>query len=139
MLFVFLLSLREFSPTPGLCRSVLPVQCLCEFLLTQTVGSVDDLGAGRPPAPARHHQLLSHLQRLVRHPGHDQRANFELVEYFLRRLSSQQRQARLQAAKVPPRSLLTRSVGRSVRAQSGRRAARVTVLLWGPGVRVVAC
>ncbi|XP_043246405.1 integrator complex subunit 1-like isoform X1 [Amphibalanus amphitrite] len=79
--------------------SVLPVQCLCEFLLTQTVGAVDDLGVGRPPAPARHHQLLSHLQRLVRHPGHDQRANFELVEYFLRRLSSQQRQARLQAAK----------------------------------------
>ena len=85
-----------------LCFSVLPVQCLCEFLLTQSVGAVEDGGgsSGRPPAPARHHQLLSHLQRLVRHPSHDQRAYVELVEYFLRRLSSQQRQARLQAAKV---------------------------------------
>ena len=123
MLFVFLLSLREFSPTPGLCRSVLPVQCLCEFLLTQTVGSVDDLGAGRPPAPARHHQLLSHLQRLVRHPGHDQRANFELVEYFLRRLSSQQRQARLQAAKVP-RALAAHSFCWSVSQDTERASCR---------------
>ena len=84
-------------------RSVLPVQCLCEFLLTQSVGAVEEgagSSTGRPPAPARHHQLLSHLQRLVRHPSHDQRAYVELVEYFLRRLSSQQRQARLQAAKV---------------------------------------
>ena len=77
---------------------MLPVQCLCEFLLTQSVGAVED--SGRGAAPARHHQLLSHLQRLVRHPSHDQRAYVELVEYFLRRLSSQQRQARLQAAKV---------------------------------------
>ena len=89
-----------------LCFSVLPVQCLCEFLLTQSVGAVEDSGgsSGRPPAPARHHQLLSHLQRRVRHPSHDQRAYVELVEYFLRRLSSQQRQARLQAAKVRHRS-----------------------------------
>ena len=36
----------------------------------------------------------------MQHPSHDQRAYVELVEYFLRRLSSQQRQARLQAAKV---------------------------------------
>ena len=75
---------------------MLPVQCLCEFLLTQSVGAVEEGGR----APARHHQLLSHLQRLVRNPSHDQRAYVELVEYFLRRLSSQQRQARLQAAKV---------------------------------------
>ncbi|XP_037090783.1 integrator complex subunit 1-like, partial [Pollicipes pollicipes] len=79
--------------------SVLPVQCLCEFLLTQSVGTVEEGGAARPPTQAKHQQLLSHLQRLVRHPGHDQRAYVELVEYFLRRLSSQQRQARLQAAK----------------------------------------
>ena len=96
-----------------LCFSVLPVQCLCEFLLTQSVGSVEDGGgtSGRPPAPARHHQLLSHLQRLVRHPSHDQRAYVELVEYFLRRLSSQLRQARLQAAKVRHRPADCISIG----------------------------
>ncbi|XP_044017877.1 integrator complex subunit 1 isoform X2 [Aphidius gifuensis] len=67
----------------------LPVQCLCEFLLSTTAQAVD-----KQP---RQQQLLQHLQKLLTDPNEDQKHPFEVLEYFLRRLSSQQSGSRLQA------------------------------------------
>ncbi|KAF7987873.1 hypothetical protein HCN44_003736 [Aphidius gifuensis] len=67
----------------------LPVQCLCEFLLSTTAQAVD-----KQP---RQQQLLQHLQKLLTDPNEDQKHPFEVLEYFLRRLSSQQSGSHLQA------------------------------------------
>ncbi|XP_063991596.1 integrator complex subunit 1 [Diachasmimorpha longicaudata] len=69
--------------------SQLPVQCLCEFLLSTTAQAVD-----KQP---RQQQLLTHLQKLLTDPNEDQQHACEVLEYFLRRLSSQQSNNRLQA------------------------------------------
>lgn len=74
--------------------SVLPVQCLCEFLLSEAGGGV---GAGE--GAARHHQLLQHLRSLLRAPRQEDGVSVEILEYFLRRLSSQQAAARTQAVR----------------------------------------
>lgn len=72
--------------------SVLPVQCLCEFLLSEA-GTVSSGGEGA----TRHHQLLQHLRSLLRAPRQEDGVSVEILEYFLRRLSSQQALARAQA------------------------------------------
>lgn len=69
--------------------SQLPVQCLCEFLLSTTAQAVD-----KQP---RQQQLLLHLQKLLTDPNDDQQHAYEVLEYFLRRLGSQQSNSRLQA------------------------------------------
>ncbi|XP_012280876.1 integrator complex subunit 1 [Orussus abietinus] len=69
--------------------SQLPVQCLCEFLLSTNAQAVD-----KQP---RQQQLLGHLQTLLTDPKQDQQHAYEVLEYFLRRLSSQQSGSRLQA------------------------------------------
>lgn len=69
--------------------SQLPVQCLCEFLL-----STSTQAAEKQP---RQQQLLAHLQTLLTDPNQDQQHAYEVLEYFLRRLSSQQSSSRLQA------------------------------------------
>lgn len=69
--------------------SQLPVQCLCEFLLSTTAQAVD-----KQP---RQQQLLAHLQTLLTDPDEDQQHAYEVLEYFLRRLSSQESGSRLQA------------------------------------------
>lgn len=69
--------------------SLLPVQCLCEFLLSTSAQAVD-----KQP---RQQQLLAHLQTLLTDPDEDQQHAYEVLEYFLRRLSSQQSSSRLQA------------------------------------------
>ncbi|KAK3862242.1 hypothetical protein Pcinc_031873 [Petrolisthes cinctipes] len=74
--------------------SVLPVQCLCEFLLSEAgTGSSGGEGA------TRHHQLLQHLRSLLRAPRQEDGVSVEILEYFLRRLSSQQAVARSQAVR----------------------------------------
>ncbi|XP_008559998.1 integrator complex subunit 1 [Microplitis demolitor] len=69
--------------------SQLPVQCLCEFLLSTTAQAVD-----KQP---RQQQLLGHLQKLLTDPSENQQHAYEVLEYFLRRLSSQQSNSRIQA------------------------------------------
>ncbi|KAJ8671079.1 hypothetical protein QAD02_002338 [Eretmocerus hayati] len=69
--------------------SQLSVQCLCEFLLSSNVGVAD--------RQSRQQQLLAHLQTLLTDPLHDSQHAYEVLEYFLRRLSSQTTSGRLQA------------------------------------------
>lgn len=76
--------------------SVLPVQCLCEFLLSEAGNAAD--GSGTEIA-ARHHQLLQHLRSLLQAPKQEDGVSVEILEYFLRRLSSQQATSRSQAVK----------------------------------------
>ena len=97
--------------------NVLPVQCLCEFLLNSACSthgnedednldneSQDSTGSniaisesGRKKAKQK--QLLIHLQNVLQNPSCDQRSSEEMLEYFLRRLSSQQTHQRSQALK----------------------------------------
>ncbi|KAG7167447.1 Integrator complex subunit 1-like [Homarus americanus] len=74
--------------------SVLPVQCLCEFLLSEA-----GTGSGGGEGATRHHQLLQHLRSLLRAPRQEDGVSVEILEYFLRRLSSQQALARTQAVR----------------------------------------
>ncbi|KAG5319212.1 INT1 protein, partial [Pseudoatta argentina] len=69
--------------------SQLPVQCLCEYLLSTSPQTVE-----KQP---RQQQLLAHLQTLLTDPNQDQQHAYEVLEYFLRRLSSQQSGSRVQA------------------------------------------
>ena len=69
--------------------SQLPVQCLCEFLLSTST----QIAEKQP----RQQQLLAHLQTLLTNPNEDQQHAYEVLEYFLRRLSSQQTGSRVQA------------------------------------------
>uniref|UniRef100_A0A023EZS6 Uncharacterized protein n=1 Tax=Triatoma infestans TaxID=30076 RepID=A0A023EZS6_TRIIF len=55
----------------------LPVQCLCEFLLSS--GHKQE---------GKYQQLLSHLQNILTDPGQDPINACEVLDYFLRRLSS---------------------------------------------------
>lgn len=68
--------------------SQLPVQCLCEFLLSTSTNVEKQ---------ARQQQLLAHLQTLLTDVNEDQQHAYEVLEYFLRRLSSQQTSSRIQA------------------------------------------
>lgn len=70
--------------------SQLPVQCLCEYLLSST---------GQSDKRPRQKQLLSHLQTLLTDPLQDTQHSYEILEYFLRRLSSQTTLNRAQAIK----------------------------------------
>ncbi|GFN78406.1 integrator complex subunit 1, partial [Plakobranchus ocellatus] len=87
---------------------VLPVQCLCEFLLHEPSdlandGDVDDIfGADRSKRKQKnkkHQQLLSRLQELVHTSSTDSATMKEVLDYFLQRLSSTQAATRQQAVK----------------------------------------
>lgn len=67
----------------------LPVQCLCEFLLSNS-STMDN---------NRDFELLNYLQRLIVDDSSDHQASCEVLEYFLRRLSSTSKQSRLNAIK----------------------------------------
>lgn len=60
-----------------MCFSHLPVQCLCEFLLSSS-----------SKQQQKYQQLLTHLQILLSEPSQDPDIVCEVLEYFLRRLSS---------------------------------------------------
>ena len=98
--------------------NVLPVQCLCEFLLNSNIDFEEaeplPTGAGtdeplqqaaagtnkeREVKKRKQKQLLLHLQTLLQRPGECTRASGETLEYFLRRLASQQMVQRSQALK----------------------------------------
>ena len=81
--------------------NVLPVQCLCEFLLNSTTPGIEDLAGpeeGQKLKRRKQKQLLRHLQNLLQQPVTDeqQRASIETLDYFMRRLGSQQTHQRLQ-------------------------------------------
>ncbi|CAG5115061.1 unnamed protein product, partial [Candidula unifasciata] len=87
---------------------VLPVQCLCEFLLHEpsdlfTDGDGEDIfGADRlklKEKNKKHQQLLTRLQDLVHSSSTDSKTVKEVLDYFLQRLSSIQAATRQQAIK----------------------------------------
>ncbi|XP_073504214.1 integrator complex subunit 1 isoform X1 [Phyllobates terribilis] len=89
---------------------VLPVQCLCEFLLHD---AADESGAGddeeeneskeqrakKHQRQQKQRQLLSRLQDLLLGPKADEQTTCEVLDYFLRRLSSPQVSSRVLAMK----------------------------------------
>ena len=82
--------------------NVLPVQCLCEFLLNTTSTIEENSAApeaeGQKLKKQKQKMLLLHLQNLLQHPISDeqQQQGVETLDYFMRRLSSQQTHQRLQ-------------------------------------------
>ncbi|XP_037669963.1 integrator complex subunit 1 isoform X7 [Choloepus didactylus] len=89
---------------------VLPVQCLCEFLLHD---AADDAASGEEDEEAeskeqkakkrqrqqKQRQLLGRLQDLLLGPQADEQTTCEVLDYFLRRLSSSQVASRALAMK----------------------------------------
>lgn len=65
----------------------LPVQCLCEFLLSNS-SSMDN---------HRDLELLKYLQNLLADENQDVQTSCEVLEYFLRRLSAPSKQGRINA------------------------------------------
>uniref|UniRef100_A0A3Q2YRT2 Integrator complex subunit 1 n=1 Tax=Hippocampus comes TaxID=109280 RepID=A0A3Q2YRT2_HIPCM len=89
---------------------VLPVQCLCEFLLHDAADDSlhmddDDEGgskeqkAKRRQRQQKQRQLLGRLQDLLLGPKADEQTTCEVLDYFLRRLSSSQVASRVLAMK----------------------------------------
>ncbi|XP_030067172.1 integrator complex subunit 1 [Microcaecilia unicolor] len=89
---------------------VLPVQCLCEFLLhdaaaESTSGEEDEEGeskeqrAKKRQRQQKQRQLLGRLQDLLLGPKADEQTTCEVLDYFLRRLSSPQVASRILAMK----------------------------------------
>ena len=89
--------------------NVLPVQCLCEFLLNSTTNAISAANDGAEGASGnseenlkmkkrKQKQLLIHLQNLLQHPVSEeqQRSCIETLDYFMSRLSSQQTNQRVQ-------------------------------------------
>ena len=90
--------------------NALPVQCLCEFLLNSNIEGADrhedepqsggSSSKEREAKRRKQKQLLLHLQKLLQQPdGENSRASGETLDYFLRRLASQQTIQRSQALK----------------------------------------
>lgn len=67
----------------------LPVQCLCEFLLSNS-STMDNNRDG---------ELLRYLQKLIMDDSTDHQPSCEVLEYLLRRLSSTSKQSRINAIK----------------------------------------
>lgn len=65
----------------------LPVQCLCEFLLSSNISQEN----------SRDVELLTYLQKLLSDESGDHQTSCEVLEYFLRRLSSTCKQSRQMA------------------------------------------
>ncbi|XP_062868566.1 integrator complex subunit 1 [Trichomycterus rosablanca] len=89
---------------------VLPVQCLCEFLLhdaAEDTASADDDEEGeskeqrvkKRQRQQKQRQLLSRLQDLLLGPKADEHTTCEVLDYFLRRLGSSQLASRVLAMK----------------------------------------
>jgi len=77
--------------------SVLPVQCLCEFLLNDALAGNDEEQVPGRVKKRKAGELLIHLQQLLQNPASEPATCLETLDYFLARLSSMQSPARLQA------------------------------------------
>lgn len=89
--------------------NVLPVQCLCEFLLHEAAEDLplsDLMDDGKQPVGKRkerrhkHQQLVQHLRLLLTDPTQPSEACREVLDYLMRRLSAQKALARHQALTV---------------------------------------
>ncbi|XP_036408619.1 integrator complex subunit 1 isoform X1 [Megalops cyprinoides] len=89
---------------------VLPVQCLCEFLLHDAAddsspvedeeeGESKEQRAKKRQRQQKQRQLLGRLQDLLLGPKADEQTTCEVLDYFLRRLSSSQVASRVLAMK----------------------------------------
>ncbi|KAM4632627.1 integrator complex subunit 1 [Discoglossus pictus] len=89
---------------------VLPVQCLCEFLLhdaadESSTGEDEEENESKEQRAKKHQrqqkqrQLLCRLQDLLLGPKADEQTTCEVLDYFLRRLSSSQVSSRVLAMK----------------------------------------
>nr|XP_014436471.1 integrator complex subunit 1 isoform X1 [Pelodiscus sinensis] len=89
---------------------VLPVQCLCEFLLHDAAdesasgeeeeeGESKEQRAKKRQRQQKQRQLLGRLQDLLLGPRADEQTTCEVLDYFLRRLSSSQVASRVLAMK----------------------------------------
>nr|XP_034987340.1 integrator complex subunit 1 [Zootoca vivipara] len=89
---------------------VLPVQCLCEFLLHDAAdesasgeeeeeGESKEQRAKKRERQQKQRQLLGRLQALLLGPKADEQTTCEVLDYFLRRLSSSQVASRVLAMK----------------------------------------
>lgn len=89
---------------------VLPVQCLCEFLLHDAAddgasaedeeeGESKEQKAKKRQRQQKQRQLLGRLQELLLGPKADEHTTCEVLDYFLRRLSSSQVASRVLAMK----------------------------------------
>ena len=78
---------------------MLPVQCLCEFLLNDALAVNDEEqethGQGRVKK-RKAGELLQHLQQLLQNPKSEAATCLETLDYFLARLSSMNSASRLQ-------------------------------------------
>eukprot|EP00092_Neocalanus_flemingeri_P015764 GFUD01017066.1.p1 GENE.GFUD01017066.1~~GFUD01017066.1.p1 ORF type:complete len:2079 (+),score=577.03 GFUD01017066.1:73-6309(+) len=77
--------------------SVLPVQCLCEFLLNDALAGNDEEQVPGRVKKRKAGELLNHLQQLLQNPSSEPSTCLETLDYFLARLSSMQSPARQQA------------------------------------------
>ena len=91
--------------------SLLPVQCLCEFLLHEaaedSMGHVSDLlddpkqqSGKRKERRHKQQQLVQHLRLLLKDPNQTTDACREVLDYLSRRLSSKHAIARMQSLSV---------------------------------------
>ncbi|XP_070617467.1 integrator complex subunit 1 isoform X1 [Erythrolamprus reginae] len=89
---------------------VLPVQCLCEFLLHDAAdesasgeeeeeGESKEQRAKKRQRQQKQRQLLGRLQEMLLGPTADEQTTCEVLDYFLRRLSSSQVASRVLAMK----------------------------------------
>ena len=80
--------------------SVLPVQCLCEFLLNDALAVNEGEEAEQVQTRVKKRkagELLVHLQQLLQNPTSEAATCLETLDYFLARLGSESSSSRLQA------------------------------------------
>ncbi|KAG8191071.1 hypothetical protein JTE90_008385 [Oedothorax gibbosus] len=92
--------LSELVESSASSFNMLPVQCLCEFLISE--GAVSDANEDEKSLAKKkkkQEQLLFHLQKLLYEPESEPQETIEVISYFMKRLSSQQNSARILALK----------------------------------------
>lgn len=94
--------LSELVESSASSFNMLPVQCLCEFLISE--GNVindgnEDGVKNFMKKKKKQQQLLFHLQKLLHEPESEPHDTIEVISYFMKRLSSQQTSARNMALK----------------------------------------
>ncbi|XP_054707879.1 integrator complex subunit 1-like [Uloborus diversus] len=89
--------LSELVESSASSFNMLPVQCLCEFLISDCTAVTDTNDEGEKSFLKRkqkQEQLLFHLQKLIHEPDSEPHDTIEVISYFMKRLSSQQTSAR---------------------------------------------
>ncbi|GFQ87230.1 integrator complex subunit 1 [Trichonephila clavata] len=94
--------LSELVESSASSFNMLPVQCLCEFLISEA-GSTnepnEEAEKNQAKKKKKQEQLLFHLQKLLHEPDSEPHDTIEVISYFMKRLSSQQTSSRALALK----------------------------------------